>query len=102
MRSNRLRSYIAVAAIIVGTSTAYAQDTDEDADGKTDHKAAPAEVAQAEPQPPTPPMADQPGSAGPTNPGSAAPAPMTEEQLRKMVEEQIAKSRKGISIEFGG
>jgi len=101
MRSNRVRSYIAAAAILAGSSTAFAQDTD----GEADDRAAPAQVAQAQPDPTPPPAADQPNSSGPTTPAPApVMAPMTDEQMRKMIDEQIAKAKPkaGIPIEFSG
>lgn len=95
MSSHRLRGCLVVAALVAGTSSASAQNTDE----KTDNNSAPETVAQAEPQPPPPP--DVPNQAGPSTPG--AREPMSEEQMRKMIEEQVAKSRpKGPAIEFSG
>jgi maltoporin len=94
MRFNRLRSCIAVATILAGTASAFADNTDDDA--------APDKVAQAQPDQVPPPASDQPGSSGPTTP---APAPVfTEDQMRKMIDEQIAKAKPkaGIPIEFTG
>jgi maltoporin len=99
MRSNRLHGCLIVAALSTGTSSAYAQATDE----KPDNKAAPEKVAQAQPDTPPPPTPENPGSAGPTEPGARSPAPMSEEQLRKMIDEMMAKSRpKGPQLEFAG
>src|ERR1043166_4685119 len=106
MRFNRLHGCLVAAALLAGTSTAFAQDektdekTGENTDEKTDDKAAPTQVAQNEPAPPPPPSADQPTSSGPTTPGARM---MSEAEVRKMVEEQVAKMRpKGPSVEFSG
>jgi maltoporin len=89
---------MAVAALIVGTSSASAQVKTQD---KTKDNPAPEQVAQAQPEPP--PSSEQQGSAGPTTPGTHEPPNVTEEQLRKMVEEQVAKGKpKGPSLEFSG
>jgi maltoporin len=98
MKSNRLRGCLVAAALLAGTASASAQNTDE----KTDDKTAPVQVAQAEPTPPppTPPTADQPTTSGPTTPG---PARMSDEELRKMVQEEVGKMKpKGVSLEFAG
>lgn len=103
MRSNRLRGCLVVAALFTGSS-ASAQETDDKADKKPDDKAAPATVAQAQPEPPpAPPTEGRPDSAGPSTPGARQAPAMTEDDMRKMIEAEVAKTRpKGPAVEFSG
>jgi hypothetical protein len=82
MRSNRLRGYTAVAALIAGTSTASAQGAQE----KTADNPDPDKVAQAQAEP-------SPNPAEQTQ-GPREPPHLPEEMVKKMVDEQIAKGLK--------
>ena len=109
MRSSRLRGCLVVTALFAGTSSASAQgQPDDTADPRTDAKAAPARVAQAQPEPPPAEPSPQTGPTpeadpSPQVPGAREPAPLPEEKLRKMVDEQVTKTlTKGPYIEFSG